>query len=131
MRTRDVIDRYYQYANSGDWDNWLTLFAADVVVDEQLAGHLEGIDNLRGFGDAIDRGYSKFHMDPQHVVVQGDEAAVFWHLDAANASRVPIDAYGANYFSLTNGLISYMRTLHDTVPFIPFTSQDLSGGGAS
>lgn len=131
MSTKDVIDRYYEDVNAGDWDSWLTLFADDVVVDEQRAGHLEGIDSLRGAGEGIQRDYSKFHMEPEHVVVQGDNGSVFWHCESVSASGVPIDAHGANYFSLANGLISYLRTVHDTVPFEPLTSQNVSGGGSS
>ena len=51
MTVRDVIDRYYDCVNRGDWQQWLTLFSDDVTGDEQLRGHFEGIDVLRGTGD--------------------------------------------------------------------------------
>ena len=35
----------------------------------------------------------------------------------------PISAIGANYFQVKNGKITYMRTIHDTVPFKPMTEQ--------
>lgn len=123
--TRQVIDSYYEAVNSGDWDAWLSLFDDDVVMDEQLGGHIEGAASLKGAGAGIEKGYSKFQMHPEHIVVQGDEAGVFWHLDAANASGVPIDAYGANFFRVEGGKIVYARTIHDTVPFKPFTDQKL------
>ena len=41
MATKDVIDRYYETANAGDWDAWCDLFTDDMVMDEQLAGHIE------------------------------------------------------------------------------------------
>ena len=41
MATEDVIDRYYVTANAGDWDAWCDLFTDDMVMDEQLAGHIE------------------------------------------------------------------------------------------
>lgn len=123
MTTREVIDQYYSSVNSGDWDTWLTLFDDGVVIDEQIAGHVEGIDVLRGAVGGLKRGYSKFLMHPLHVVVQGDEACVIWHCEAANASGVPIDAKGANYFRLKNGKIAYMANFHDTVPFQPFINQ--------
>ena len=125
METREVIDRYYESVNAGDWDTWLTLFADDVVLEEQLAGHLEGIEILRGAIDGMKRGYSKFLMHPQYIVIEGEEAAVIWHCEAANAAGVPIDVRGANYFRVTGGKIVRMENFHDKGAFAPFTDQDL------
>jgi len=36
VSTRDTIDRYFEYVNSGRWDDYLALFADDVVMDEQI-----------------------------------------------------------------------------------------------
>jgi ketosteroid isomerase-like protein len=124
--TAQVIKAYYQFVNAGDWQGYLTLFDDNVVIDEQLAGHVEGIGILRGAIGGLEKGYSKFLMHPVHIVVQGDEAAVIWHCEAANAAGVPIDAHGANWFQVRNGLITAMSTHHDSVPFKPFTEQDLS-----
>lgn len=122
---REVLGKYYEYGNAGDWENWLTLMDSNVVVDEQLAGHAEGAATLAGIGDAIKRGYSKFHMTPLHIIASGQQAAVIWHTESANAAGVPIEATGANYFEFDNGKITYMRTIHDSVPFKPYTDQDL------
>jgi ketosteroid isomerase-like protein len=131
MDTKSVIEKYYECVNRGAWDEWLKLFSNDVVGDEQLAGHFAGIDVLRGAIDAISRGYSRFNMLPQRVVVEGDAACVLWRCVAANAAGVPIaypndanrDVIGANYFQVQNGKIVYMRTIHDSVPFRPFSEQ--------
>jgi ketosteroid isomerase-like protein len=125
MNTRDVIEMYYDSVNRGDWDTWLTLFKDDVAIDEQLAGHVEGVEILRGAIDVMQRGYSKFQNVPRHIVVEGEQAAVVSHISAANASREPIEADVANYFRLEDGKIAYMANFHDSVPFQPFTSQDL------
>jgi len=129
--TRGVIDKYYDCVNRSDWSEWLKLFTDDVVGDEQLAGHFAGIDVLRGAVDAISRGYSRFNMHPQQIVVDGDSACVVWRCDAANAKGVPIaypgdanrEVIGANFFRVRNGKIEYMRTIHDSLPFQPFISQ--------
>lgn len=131
MDTRSVIERYYDSANRGAWQEWLTLFSDDVVGDEQLAGHFTGIDVLRGAIDAIARGYSQFNMYPQRIVVEGDAACVVWRCVAANAAGTRIaypdqperQVIGANYFQLQNGKIVYMRTMHDSLPFQPFINQ--------
>lgn len=123
--TKDVVDAYYESVNKGDWDTWLTLFADDIKMDEQLAGPVSGIETLRGAVGGLKKGYSKFLMHPLHTVIEGDQAAVIWHCEAANAAGVPIDARGANYFEVKNGRITYMANFHDTVPFRPFTEQNL------
>jgi len=123
MATREVIDRYYELANAGDWQTWLTLFDEDVVIDEQLAGHVEGLEVLRGAIGGMETGYSRFQNVPRHVVVDGEEATVVSHISAANAAGVPIEAEVANYFRLEEGKIVYMANFHDTRPFDPFVNQ--------
>lgn len=123
MNTEAVIETYYRSVNEGDWDTWLSLFADNIVLDEQLAGHVEGVDILRGAIDGIKRGYARFQNQPRHIVVNGDEACAFTHISAATAQGTPIEADAANYFRLKNGKIAYMQNIHDTVPFAPFVSQ--------
>ncbi|WP_433936363.1 nuclear transport factor 2 family protein [Sorangium cellulosum] len=125
MSTREIIESYYGSVNRGDWDTWLTLFTDDVVIDEQLAGHVEGIGVLRGAVDGLKRGYSNFQNVPRHIVVEGDEACVVSRISAANANGVPVEANVANYFRLRDGKIAYMANFHDSVPFLPFTTQKL------
>jgi ketosteroid isomerase-like protein len=126
IETREVINEYYESVNNGDWDTWLTLFHNDVVIDEQLAGRVEGISALRGAVAGMRKGYSMFQNIPHHIVINGDEACVISHISAANASGIPIEANVANYFRLENGSIKYMANFHDTVPFAPFVDQKLN-----
>ncbi|GCF07964.1 nuclear transport factor 2 family protein [Dictyobacter arantiisoli] len=123
--TSAVVAAYYETVNTGDWDRWLELFDDNVVVDEQLAGHVEGIGILRGAVSGLKKGYSKFQNKPVHTVIDGDQACVVSHISAANAIGVPIEANVANYFRLANGKIVYMANFHDTVPFAPFVNQKL------
>ncbi|MFA5262397.1 MAG: nuclear transport factor 2 family protein [Opitutaceae bacterium] len=125
MTTREIIDTYYSSVNRGDWDTWLTLFAENVVIDEQLAGHVEGAAILRGAVGGMKKGYKKFFNRPQHIVVEGDNACVVSEIDAANAAGVPIKARVANYFQIRGGKIAYMANFHDSRPFDPFTQQKL------
>ena len=131
MTTRDVIDRYYDCVNRGDWQQWLTLFSDDVVGDEQLAGHFAGIDTLRGAIDGIRNGYRVYQMHPQRIVIDGDAAAVVWRFEGQNSHGVPIaypgdpdrEVVGANYFQTEDGQVVYMRSIHDSLPFQPFLDQ--------
>jgi ketosteroid isomerase-like protein len=126
MNTQEIIDKYYESANAGDWDTWVSLFADNMVMDEQLAGHLEGIETLRGAIGGLETGYSRFQNQPEKIVINGKEACVVSHISAANASGVPIEANVANYFRIANGKIAYMANFHDTRPFDPFVNQNAS-----
>jgi len=125
LDTAAVIDRYYDSANTGDWDTWLTLFDDNIVIDEQLAGHVEGIGILRGAIGGMKKAYARFENKPIHIVINGDEACVVSHISAANAGGIGIEAGVCNYFQLKNGKIAYMANFHDTRPFDPFVNQKL------
>ncbi|MGK7886617.1 MAG: nuclear transport factor 2 family protein [Crocosphaera sp.] len=123
MTPKEVIDKYYEYANANSWDVWLDLFAENTVLDEQLAGHIDGLPALRkimeGFG-----GYSKFQNQPRHIIVNGNEGAVVSHISAVTTSGVSIEVGVMNYFRFDeNGKIAYLANFHDTVPFQAFVEQ--------
>ncbi|PYC86933.1 nuclear transport factor 2 family protein [Streptomyces tateyamensis] len=119
MDTRSVIERYYELANKGDWQGWADLFAEDQVMDEQLAGRVEGRQTLRdmvvGFPDV----YAQFQNVPRHIVVEGEQATVVSHISARTHKDETIEADVANYFKVVDGQIAYMANFHDTVPFRP------------
>ena len=96
-------------------------------MDEQLAGHIEGLATLRGMMSGFDRAYARFSNTPRHMIVEGDEAAVFSHISALamKAQDQPIEADVANYFRMRDGKIAYMQNVHDTRPFDPFVNQNL------
>jgi ketosteroid isomerase-like protein len=117
MDVRAVIDSYYRYANAGDWSRWCDLFAADTVVDEQLAGRVTGADTLRSMMAGFPDMYASFANEPVHVLVDGDTAAVVSKLTAVTPRGETIEANVMNYFELRGGEISYMSNYHDTAPF--------------
>jgi ketosteroid isomerase-like protein len=117
MNTRDAVAKYYEYANAGDWDAWCGLFAEDQVMDEQLAGHIEGLPTLRDMMKGFGGMYRSFANVPRQIVVEGDQAAVVSHISAVTSAGAAIEAEVVNYFRLDGGRISYMANFHDTVPF--------------
>lgn len=119
MEPRDVVKRYYELANAGEWDPWCDLFAADQVMDEQLAGHVEGREPLREMMKGFPAMYARFSNEPRHMVVDGDQAAVVSHISATTAAGAAIEADVCNYFQIRDGQIAYMANFHDTVPFAP------------
>jgi ketosteroid isomerase-like protein len=123
MDTREVIDKYYEYGRSGNRAGWLSLFADDIVMDEQLEGHIVGIDNLRETIGKMDKGYARFHNQPQHFVIDGEQACVISHISAVTESGVSIEAGVANYFQVQDGKITYMANFHDTKPFDAYVQQ--------
>lgn len=117
MRTRQTIDRYYAYANAGDWARWCDLFTEKAVIDEQLAGRLEGRDTLREAMAGFPAMYRSFSNEPRRIVIAGNEVCVVSHLSAVAAGGGSIEAEVMNYFRLDGGLIDYMANFHDTLPF--------------
>ena len=117
MDTRAIVMRYYELANQGDWDGWTDLFADDQIMDEQLAGHVEGRDTLRQMMRSFPQMYSSFQNVPRHVVVEEEQAAVVSHISAKTSGGGLIEADAANYFRIVGGRIAYMANFHDTAPF--------------
>jgi predicted ester cyclase len=113
---KEIIDQYYTSVNSGDWDTWLTLFAEDMTMDEQLMGHVDGIGPLRKVVEDL-KTFKKFQMHPQHTVVEGNEGMVVWDFEAIDPNGKEINVRGANFFRFANGKIAYMANFHDTKPF--------------
>jgi hypothetical protein len=126
MTIREVVEKYYECANRGAWDECLALISNDVVGDDQLVGHFAGINVLRKAVDAISSGKGLFLAYPEHIFVDRDSACVIWRYEGKNAQGAkiayPDDAerpvIGATYFQVQNGRITYMRTIHDSVPFV-------------
>jgi ketosteroid isomerase-like protein len=117
MDTREVIESYYKYANAQDRADWLALFDPDIVLHEQLAGHVVGIDALTQLIGTLDAAYPNFRAVPQHVVIEGNEACVIEHIVTGTASGAAIEVRAANYFRVANGKITYCTNIHDTGPF--------------
>jgi ketosteroid isomerase-like protein len=129
MNNRDVLEKYYEYANAGKWTDWCDLFAENQEMDEQLAGHISGLKTLREMMAGMGQAYAKFQNVPKYILVDGDQGAVLSHI-SARAAKYPGEAIEAdvmNYFRLANGKIVYMENCHDSKPFAPFLRQ-IAGG---
>ncbi|MEU5808322.1 MULTISPECIES: nuclear transport factor 2 family protein [unclassified Streptomyces] len=115
----EILRKYYEYANAGDWDRWCDLFADEQVMDEQLAGHIEGLEVLRSMMKGMGTMYRVFQNRPVHFIVDagGEKAAAVSHLSAVSASGEAIEAEVMNFFRIADGKIAYMANYHDTVPF--------------
>jgi len=124
-----ILQKYYEHANDGNWDASCDLFADDQVMDEQLAGHIEGLPTLRSMMAGMGASYAKFQNVPKHMFVSGNEGAAVSHISAL-AAKYPdeqIEAEVMNYFQFKDGKISYMSNFHDSKPFEPFLRQIREG----
>lgn len=124
MKTKEIIDRYYEFANAGKWEEWCDLFDENLVMDEQLAGHIEGLGTLRPMMGGMKKMYSVFTNIPDKIVVSDEEAAVVSHIYAASPSGKVIEAKVMNYFKIKAGKIAYMANFHDSRPFAPVLEKD-------
>jgi ketosteroid isomerase-like protein len=116
MDTRQIVTKYFECVNSGRWDDWLALFADDIVMDEQLGGHLEGIKALAKSIEGL-RGSTNFRNHPRTFFVDGNTAAVIWHIETVGPKGERIEADGVNYYEIKKGKIAYFRNYHDSRPF--------------
>lgn len=123
MNPREVIDAYYRHANAGEWGAWCDLFTDNMIMDEQLAGRIEGLAKLRPMMSGFDTMYRRFSNVPKRVIVSGDEGAVVSHISAETPKGEKIEAEVMNYFRFKDGKIAYMANFHDTVPFKPVTGK--------
>ncbi len=125
MTPRVLIERYYETANAGNWTAWCDLFADDMVMDEQLAGHIEGLATLRPMMAGMGEAYAVFQNVAKAIIVEGDQGAVLSHISARAAKYPdePIECDVMNYFRFKGGKIAYMQNVHDSRPFAPFLRQ--------
>ena len=130
MTVREIIETYYLHANNGDWTAWCDLFHDDQVMDEQLAGHIEGLSILREMMAGMGEAYAVFQNKPKHILVDGNKAASVSHVSARAAAYpdTPIEAEVMNYFEIEDGKIKYMSNYHDSAPFKPFLDQIANAG---
>jgi ketosteroid isomerase-like protein len=119
VQTKDVVTRYFERANAGDWDGWCDLFATDTVLDEQLAGHIEGQQTLRDMMKTFSEMYPSFTNVPNLIIVDGDEAASFSHISAVTGAGAEVEIEVAIHFRLADGQIAYMANYHDTAGLRP------------
>jgi ketosteroid isomerase-like protein len=121
METRETINKYYEYANAGEWDKWCDLFADDMIMDEQLAGHIETLTTLRSMMTGMGIAYKQFQNTLHHSIIEGNKAATVSHISALASKHpdIPVEANVMNYFVIENGKISYMANFHDSKPFKP------------
>lgn len=117
MNVTEIVTRYYELANAGEWDAWCDLFSPHQIMDEQLAGHVEGRETLRDMMRGFPGMYAEFENMPRHIVVEGNKAMVVSRISASTHTGEHINANVANYFEIAGGLISYLANFHDTAPF--------------
>jgi ketosteroid isomerase-like protein len=118
MNTRELVQAYFDMINSGDWDNWVALFADNIVIDEALSGHMEGMEAVRQSAAGIQQGFQRFTNSIDELVVEGDKAMVVCTIDATTGMGTHLRSTGANFYRVADGKIVYMSSFHDKEPFI-------------
>lgn len=129
MTNQEIIEKYFEYANAGEWDKWCDLFSEDAVYEEQLAGRIEGRETLRPMMAGFPNAYKSFVNTPRHFIVEADRAAAVSHI-SAQAMKYPaeqIEAEAMLFLQMKNGLIVFAQNFHDSKPFAPFLRQISEG----
>jgi ketosteroid isomerase-like protein len=118
MNTSEVVHTYFECVNSARWDDYVELFDEHIIMEEQLAGHIEGKAAVAKSIEGL-RTNKTFRNVPQDFVVEGDKAMVTWHISFIGPKGVKIEAKGVNFFRVKDGKIVYFANFHDTAPFKP------------
>ncbi|MFN8452137.1 MAG: nuclear transport factor 2 family protein [Anaerolineae bacterium] len=129
MTSKEIIEKYFEYANAGKWDAWCDLFSADMVYVEQLAGRIEGRETIRPMMAGFPQAYKSFINIPRHFIVEGNQAVAISHI-SAQAMKYPdeqIEAEATLYLEISDGLIVFAQNFHDSKPFAPFLRQISEG----
>ena len=122
MTNQEIIEKYFEYAGAGKWNEWCDLFSADMVYEEQLAGHIEGRETMRPMMLGFPNAYKTFNNVPKTLFVSGDEGAAVSHISARAMKypNEPIEAEAALYLRFKDGKIVFAQNFHDSKPFAPF-----------
>jgi ketosteroid isomerase-like protein len=118
MDTKEITNKYFDCINKQDWDEWIGLFDKNVVVDEALSGHLEGIHSMKESADGIKRSFSEFKNYIQEIVVEDNKSMVVCRIEATTSRGFSFESTGANFYKIDNGKIIYMSSFHDKEIFL-------------
>lgn len=106
---RTALD-YYRAWTSHDFDQAMTYVAEDIVCDAP-AGRLEGADAFRGFMGP----FTKILTRAELIAAFGDDTTALLMYDT---DTVPVpNAPGAEFHTVTDGRITYLRIIFDRAPF--------------
>jgi hypothetical protein len=106
----DVALAYYAAWTSHDFDRAMNYLADDIVCDAP-AGRIEGAEAFRAFMEP----FSRIVTTSELIGAFGDDdsALVMYGTDTLPVPNAP----GAEYVSVTDGQIRYMRLIFDRAPF--------------
>ena len=129
MTNKEIIEKYFEYAGAGKWNEWCDLFSEDMVYQEQLAGRIEGREVMRPMMLGFPQAYKSFKNTPKHIFVSGNQGGAVSHISARAMKypNEPIEAEAMLYLQFKDGKIVYAQNFHDSKPFAPFLRQISEG----
>ncbi len=122
MTTEEIVKKYFETVNAGDWETWLSLFDDNIVLIEPI-GTAKGIETLRQGVEGLKKGYSSFKNNLLGMVVQGDEAVAFTQLEAITAGGKPVKAQVANHYTVKDGKIVRQQNYLNREDLEPFLKE--------
>lgn len=117
MSTKELVESYFAYINSGDWDKWLTLFTEETVFDDVVSGRLQGMEAMKECAEGMERSFESFTNNIEEIVVEGEKCMVVCKIEALTKSGKELISPGANFYKVKNGKIVYISSYHDPRPF--------------
>ncbi|MEW5803037.1 MAG: nuclear transport factor 2 family protein [bacterium] len=116
MNVREIIEAYFTFLNSGEWDKWADLFDNNAIVDD-MSNISKGKEAIRKSVDTIQQALPKFKNHLREIVVDGNKAMVVCEIEATTRKGTSLISKGANYYEIKGGKITYMASFHDSAHF--------------
>lgn len=118
MTPREIAGEYWRCVKAGDWEGWLDLFSADIVMEETVSGSTHGIAELRERIESyFTAGFNRFLDYPRELVIEGNTVMAVVQIEAETVKGAEIDCPGAVLFKVRDGKIYYLTNFHNTLPF--------------
>jgi steroid delta-isomerase-like uncharacterized protein len=128
----EVVRRYYDRFNAGDWDGMCALLADDVAHDLNQGGREVGRDRFRAFLDRMARSYRERLRDvvvmgdgsgrvAAEYVVDGEYLATDEGLPAARGQRYSLP--GGAFFDVAGGRIARVTNYYNLPVWIAQVSR--------
>ena len=116
MNVKEIVEAYFAFLNSGEWDKWAGLFDNDAVVDD-MSNISKGKDAIKKSVDTIQQALPEFKNYLREIVVEENKAMAICEIKATTRNNTPLVSKGANYYEIKNGKINYMASFHDSAHF--------------
>lgn len=129
-QTLEIVTRFYERFNEGDFDGASVLFKPDLLSYEPSMGQMRGVEAWRAYGEAFKAAMPDARLELDSAVEEGERLAVAGrftgtHTGTLSGPRGEIPASGnrielhfADFFRLDGPLVAEHRIYYDQLELL-------------